>query len=118
MLFALLAGVSVAAWTVCLKLGSTKANAALGAMVITATAFLVNSVVMLVMRAKGHEIGLGLLAYDRGLKVTSSLIIGGTSTGLVLLVGFLVLHEPLTGIRLLAIAMIATGILLLQTQGA
>lgn len=139
MLFALLAGVSVAAWTVCLKLGSTKANAALGAMVITATAFLVNSVVMLVMRAKGHEIGLsregfwllvlagvaasgvdifGLLAYDRGLRVTSSLIIGGTSTGLVLLVGFLVLHEPLTGIRLLAIAMIATGILLLQAQGA
>ena len=58
MLFALLAGVSVAAWTVCLKLGSTKANAALGAMVITATAFLVNSVVMLAMRAKGNEIGL------------------------------------------------------------
>lgn len=138
-LFALLAGVSVATWTVCLKLGSTKVNAALGAMVITATALLVNSVVMIVMRAKGHEISLsregfwllvlagaaasgvdifGLLAYERGLKVTSSLIIGGTSMGLVLLVGFLLLHEPLTWIRLLAISMIATGILLLQAQGA
>ena len=48
---------------------------------------------------------------------TSSLIMGGTSTALVLLVGFLVLQEPLTGLRALAIALIATGIFLLQTQG-
>ncbi|HSF05043.1 MAG TPA: EamA family transporter [Methylomirabilota bacterium] len=137
-LFALLAGASTATWTICLKLGSTQINAALGAMVITGVAFLVNSVAMLVMRAHGHEIVLkpealgllaiagvaasgvdifGLLAYERGLRVTSSLIIGGTSTALVLLVGFIALQEPLTWMRLLAIGLIAAGILLLQAQG-
>ena len=59
----------------------------------------------------------GLLAYERGLRVTSSFIIGGTSAALVLLVGFVVLREPLTWTRLLAIVLIATGILLLQSQG-
>ena len=34
-LLALLSGVSAATWTICLKLGSAKINAALGAMVIT-----------------------------------------------------------------------------------
>ena len=70
-----------------------------------------NSLVLLATRAHGHEIvftrealwlmalagrrrGRGrtssaLLAYDRGLKVTSSFFIGGTSTVLVLLAGFL-----------------------------
>jgi uncharacterized membrane protein len=136
--FALLSGVSAAAWTICLKLGSTRINAALGAMVITAVAFLVNSVAMLTMRARGYEIVLNqeafwllasagiaaagvdifaLLAYDRGLRVTSSLIIWGTSTALVLLVGFLTLKEPLTGVRALAIVLIAAGIFLLQAQG-
>jgi uncharacterized membrane protein len=137
-LFALLSGVSAATWTICLKLGSTRINAALGAMVITAVAFLVNSVAMLTMRAHGHTIELkqdafwvlavagiaaagvdifALLAYERGLRVTSSLIIGGTSTALVLLVGFLVLQEPLSGSRVLAIVLIAAGIFLLQAQG-
>lgn len=136
--FALLAGVSAASWTICLKLGSTKVTAALGAMVITGVAFLVNAVVLLAMRANGHEIvfkpealwllvvaGIaasgvdifGLLAYERGLRVTSSLIIGGTSTALVLLVGFLALQEPLTWLRLLAIGLIAAGIFMLQAQG-
>jgi uncharacterized membrane protein len=137
-LFALLAGASAATWTICLKLGSTKINAALGAMVITAVAFVVNSVAMFAMRAHGHEIVLrqeafwllviagiaaagvdifALLAYEAGLRVTSSLIIGGTSTALVLLVGFLVLQEPLTGVRGVAIALIAAGIFLLQVHG-
>ncbi len=137
-LFALLSGAAAATWTICLKLGSTKINAALGAMVITAVAFLVNSVAMFTMRAHGHEIVLkqdafwvlavagvavagvdifALLAYKRGLRVTSSLIIGGTSTALVLLVGFLALQEPLTGMRALAIVLIAAGIFLLQAQG-
>jgi len=57
-----------------------------------------------------------LLAYERGLRVTS-LIIGGTATTLVLLVGFLILQEPLTGVRALAIGLIAVGIFLLQAQG-
>lgn len=136
--FALLSGVSAATWTICLKLGSTRINAALGAMVITAVALLVNSVAMLAMRARGHEIVLrqdafwilaaagvaaagvdifALLAYERGLRITSSLIIGGTSTALVLLVGFVALHEPLTGVRALAIVLIAAGIFLLQAHG-
>lgn len=138
-LFAVLAGVSAATWTVCLKLGSTKISAALGAMVITGVALVVNSIALLTMKANGQEIvfqreafwllaiaGIaasgvdifGLLAYDRGLKVTSSLIIGGTSTALVLLVGFVVLQEPVTPVRLLAIALIIAGMLLLQWQGA
>jgi hypothetical protein len=49
-LFALLAGVSAATWTICLKLGSTKVSAILRAMVITGVAFLVNAIALLVMR--------------------------------------------------------------------
>ena len=137
-LFAVLAGASAARWTLCLKLGSTKINAALGAMVITGVAFVVNSIAMLTMRAHGHEIVLrqeafwllaaagiaaagvdvfALLAYERGLRITSTLIIGGTSTALVLLVGFVALQEPVTWLRVLAIVLIAAGILLFQAQG-
>ena len=137
-LFAVLAGASAATWTLCLKLGSTKINAALGAMVITGVAFVVNSIAMLTMRAHGHEIVLrqeafwllaaagiaaagvdvfALLAYERGLRITSTLIIGGTSTALVLLVGFVALQEPVTWLRVLAIVLIAGGILLFQAQG-
>ncbi len=93
---------------------------------------------MFTMRAHGHEIFLkreafwllaaagvaaagvdifALLAYERGLRVTSSIIIGGTSIALAQLVGFLVLREPLTGARVLTIALIAAGILLLRGQG-
>ncbi len=136
--FAVLAGVSAATWTVCLKLGSAKISAPLGAMVITGVAFVVNSIALLGMRAQGHEVVLrqeafwllavagvaasgvdifGLLAYERGLRVTSSLIMGGTSTMVVLFVGFVALQEPVTGVRLVAIALIATGTLLLQAQG-
>ena len=59
----------------------------------------------------------GLLAYEHGLRLTSSLIIGGTSTALVLFVGFLLLGEPVTWLRVLAIALVATGILLFQLEG-
>jgi drug/metabolite transporter (DMT)-like permease len=58
----------------------------------------------------------GLLAYERGLRITSSIIIGGTSTALVLVVGFLLLREPITWTRVLAIALVATGILLFQLE--
>jgi uncharacterized membrane protein len=138
MLFALLAGASASAWTICLKLSSTRINAALGAMVITGFAFLVNSAALLAMRSRGQTITFtpeafwllavagvaasgvdifGLLAYERGLNVTASVVIGGTSIALVLLVGFLVLQEPLTWLRVVAIALITAGILLLQAQG-
>jgi drug/metabolite transporter (DMT)-like permease len=137
-LFAVLAGLSAATWTVCLKLASTRITAALGALVITGVALGVNSLVLLATRAHGQEIvftrealwlmvlaGIaasgvdifGLLAYDRGLKVTSSFFIGGTSTVVVLLVGFLLFQEPFTWVRLLAIILIVGGSLLLQAQG-
>jgi drug/metabolite transporter (DMT)-like permease len=137
-LFAVIAGLSAAAYTICLKLGSSRISAVLGAVVITGVAFVVNSIALLAMRSAGHELVLtreglwllaaagiaaagvdvfGLLAYERGLRVTSSFLIGGTSTVVVLLVGFLVLHEPLTWGRLAAIAMIVGGTLLYQLQG-
>ena len=55
-LFAILCGVSAATWTICLKLRSTKINAALGAMVITGVAFVVNALALLAMRTSGQEI--------------------------------------------------------------
>ena len=66
--------------------------------------------------ASGVDI-FALLAYERGLRVTSSLILSGTSTALVLLVGFLALQDPFTWVRLVAIALIVAGMLLLQAQG-
>ena len=55
-LFAMLSGVSVATWTICLKLGSTKINAALGALVISVVALMVNAAAVLTLKAQGHEI--------------------------------------------------------------
>jgi drug/metabolite transporter (DMT)-like permease len=58
-----------------------------------------------------------LSAYASGLRVTSSFVIGGTSTILVLLVGFMVLREPFTWTKLFAVALIAIGVFLLQREG-
>ena len=49
-LLAMLAGASAATWTLCLKLGSTRVTAALGALVVTSGAFVMNAIVLLVMR--------------------------------------------------------------------
>jgi drug/metabolite transporter (DMT)-like permease len=138
LLFAVLAGAAAATWTVCLKLGSTKISATLGAMVVSGIALVANTVAFALMRAGGHQVvfrkeafwllviaGLGasgvdifaLLAYERGLRVTSSLILSGTSTALVLIVGFLALQEPFTWGRLAALALIVAGMLLYQVQG-
>jgi len=138
LLFAVLGGVAAAAWTICLKLGSTKISAALGAMIISGVALLANTAAFALMRAGGQQVvfkreafwlliiaGIGasgvdifaLLAYERGLRVTSSLILGGTSTALVLVVGFLALQEPFTWGRLVALALIVAGMLLYQAQG-
>src|SRR5262249_39818803 len=59
-----------------------------------------------------------LLAYASGLRVTSSFVIGGTSTILVLLVGFIVLREPFTWRKLFAIVLIAAGTFILQRADA
>ena len=95
----------------------------LGAIVITTGALAVNLIVLATMAMRGHEIAaaavdlFGLLAYQHGLRVTSSFVIGGTSTLAVLLAGFLLLHEPFTWGRLLAVVLITAGILLYQVQG-
>lgn len=136
--FAILAGLGAATWTIFLKLASARISAVVGAIVITTGALAVNLTVLLVMKMRGHEtvftreslwllLGagmaaasvdlFGLLAYQHGLRVTSSFVMGGTSTLAVLLAGFLLLHEPFTWGRLLAVALITAGILLYQGQG-
>jgi drug/metabolite transporter (DMT)-like permease len=55
-----------------------------------------------------------LLAYASGLRVTSSFVIGGTSTVLVLLAGFLFLDEPFPWRKLAAIVLVMAGTFLLQ----
>ena len=135
---ALSAGVSMAVYSVFLRLASASIHPVLGAAVITGTAFLVNLVVLLVVKGIGSELpvsakGFGLVmivgaaaafadlltlfAYARGLKVTSSFMIGGTSAVLVLLAGFLALREPFTWTKLLAVGLIVGGMLLLQREG-
>jgi drug/metabolite transporter (DMT)-like permease len=137
-LFALLAGVSMATYTVFLRLASPSIHPALGAAIITGVALLVNASLVLTMRATGAPLAFTstsiyflvvvgvaaacadlftLSAYARGLKITSSFMIGGTSTAIVLLVGFLLLKEPFTWLKLLAVGFIVTGVFLLQREG-
>jgi drug/metabolite transporter (DMT)-like permease len=133
--YALLAGVSMAAYIVALRLASTGTHPVLGTAVITGVAFLINVVVALSIRATGAPIAFSmksfyfllvvgvatagvnlftLLAYASGLRVTSSFVIGGTSTILVLLIGFMFLKEPFTWTKLLAVGLIALGTFLLR----
>ena len=136
-MLALFAGVSMAAYSIFLRLASPGIHPALGATIITGVAFLANLTLTLTMRATGSPVTfttqsvylviivglaaacadlLTLSAYASGLKVTSSFMISGTSTGLVLLVGFIVLREPFTWTKLLAVGLIATGVFLLQRE--
>ena len=138
LLFALSAGVAMAVYSICLRLASPGIHPVLGATVVTGSAFVVNLAMLVVARTAGAEllassrslalVGLvgaaaafadlfTLSAYARGLKVTSSFVIGGTSAALVLLIGFLVLREPFTWLKLLAIVLIVAGVLLLQREG-
>ena len=137
-IFAVLAGLGAATWTICLKLASSRISAVVGAIVITTGALAANLIVLGVMKASGHQTVFsrdslwlllvagtaaasvdlfGLLAYQHGLRVTSSFVISGSSTLAVLLAGFLLLQEPFTWGRLLAVALITAGILLYQAQG-
>jgi uncharacterized membrane protein len=119
-------------------LASPGIHPALGATIITGVAFLANLTLTLTAKASGAPITLTsrsfyfvvvvglaaacadvftLSAYASGLKVTSTLMIGGTSTVLVLLVGFVLLKEPFTWTKLCALGFIAGGIVLLQREG-
>lgn len=138
LLFALAAGAAMAVYSICMRLASPGIHPVLGATVITGSAFAANVVMLVVARTAGAEMRMSsrslalvvvvgvaaacadlftLSAYARGLKVTSSFVIGGTSAALVLLVGFLVLREAFTWLKLLAILLIVAGMLLLQREG-
>jgi transporter family protein len=133
--YALLAGVSMATYIIGLRLASPDVHPALGTAVITGIACLLNVAVALSLWAGGTPITFSvkslnflavvgvataavnlftLLAYASGLRVTSSFVIGGTSTLLVLLVGFLFLKEPFTLTKLIAIGLIVGGTILLR----
>jgi drug/metabolite transporter (DMT)-like permease len=136
--FALLAGASMATYILVSRLAAGGIHPVLGAAVITGAAFVVNAAVLVAVRAAGGTLTASgrsvallaivgaaaacadvftLSAYARGLQATSSLVIGGTSTVLVVVVGFLILREPFTWGKLLALALIAGGIALLQREG-
>ena len=134
-IFALFAGVSMAGYSIFLRLASPGIHPALGATIVTGVAFVANLALTLILCATGSPItprsiylvivvGLAaacadlftLSAYANGLRVTSSFMISGTSTLLVLLVGFLVLRESFTSTKLLAAMLIATGVFLLQRE--
>jgi drug/metabolite transporter (DMT)-like permease len=78
----------------------------------------VNSLLILVGVATAGANLFTLFAYASGLQVTSSFVIGGTSTVLVLLIGFILLKEPFSWTKLLAIALMGAGIFVLQRAGA
>ena len=136
--FALLAGGAMATYIIFSRLAASGIHPALGAVVITGAAFVVNAGVALAMHGSGASLtgssrSVALLAivgaaaacadlftlsaYSRGLQATSSFVIGGTSTVLVLLVGFLALREPFSLMKLVAVGLIMAGIYLLQREG-
>lgn len=128
----------MATYSIFMRLASSGIHPALGATIVTGVAFLVNLTVTIAMKVSGAPIvftptslyfvivvGVAaaaadlftLSAYASGLKVTSTFVIGGTSTVLVLLIGFMVLREPFSWLKLLSVALIATGVYLLQRAG-
>jgi len=134
--YALLAGVSMATYIIGARIASPGIHPALGTAIITGIAFLITATVTLSIRATGVPVAfstkgfsfmilvgvatacVNLLAYANGLRVTSSFVIGGTSTVLVLLIGFVFLKEPFTWRKLFAVALIAAGTFLLQRADA
>ena len=119
------------------RIASPGIHPALGTAIITGIAFLITATVTLSIRATGVPVAFStkgfsfmilvgvatacvnlftLLAYANGLRVTSSFVIGGTSTALVLFIGFLFLKEPFTWTKLFAIGLIAAGTFLLRSN--
>src|SRR5262245_39776638 len=107
--YALLAGLSMATYVIGIRLASSETHPVLGTALITGIAFVLNVAVALAIKATGAPVAFStksiyfllvvgvataavnlftLLAYASGMQVTSSFVIGGTSTILVLVVGF------------------------------
>jgi transporter family protein len=133
--YALLAGVSMATYVIGMRLASSETHPALGTALVTGIAFLLNVAVTLAIKSTGAPVTFStqsvsflvvvgvatacvnlftLLAYASGLRVTSSFVIGGTSTVLVLVIGFMFLKEPFSWVKLLAVGLIAAGTFLLR----
>lgn len=136
-LLALAAGIMSGSYALCLRLAAGGINPALGALIVSATALLFSFGVFIFLRdvssaatlrgaslmilagvaAAGTNIFL-MLAYARGFKLSSSPVATATQMSLVLVVGVVALDEPLGAGRVLALALIAIGVFLLQRTGA
>jgi len=137
-LFAFAAGTMSASYAILLRLGAGSINPALGALIISGVALPFTAIVFAILRvwqpgtmtttrgmslmvlagiAAASTTIFGLLAYARGFKLSSSPLITATQMSIVMLVGFVLLKEPFTLGRLLALILIALGILVLQRQG-
>src|SRR3989454_12753133 len=138
LLLALAAGAMSASYVILLVLGAGSINPGIGALIISGVALPFTAVVFAILRVwhpgtmsttKGLSLMIlagiaaasttvfGLLAYARGFKLSSSPVITATQMSVVLLVGFVFLKEPFSIGRLLALILIALGILVLQRQG-
>ena len=138
LLFAFAAGTMSASYAILLRLSAGSINPAVGALIISGAALPFTAIVFAILRLwhpgttitiKGLSLMVlagiaaasttifGLLAYARGFKLSSSPLITATQMSVVMLVGFILLKEPFTIGRLLALILIALGILVLQRQG-
>ena len=138
LLLALAAGTMSASYAILVRLGAGSINPAMGALIISGVALPFTAIAFAFLRiwhpgtmitTKGLALMMlagvaaasttifGLLAYARGFKLSSSPIITATQMSIVLLVGFVLLKEPFSMGRLLALALIVFGIFVLQRQG-
>jgi uncharacterized membrane protein len=138
LIFAILAGISAATYGTFQKFGSNSINPALGAMIISLVAFLINLFVLIGMKFNGQEVlytnkglillmlaGVGaagidlftLLAFSHGWKITSAPVINAVSFSILLIIGFLILKEPFNLGRVTGLVLIIVGILILQKFG-
>lgn len=138
LLFALMAGVAMAGYSILSRIAAADIHPSLAATIVTGVAFVANLVLMLTLRGTGSPmpftmksvslialVGLAaacadfstLSAYANGMKATSSFLIGGTTTVLVVVIGFAVLREPFSWTKLGAVLLIAVGCLLIQREG-
>jgi len=138
LVLALAAGAMSASYSLCLRLAAGGINPALGALIVSATALPFSLGAFIATRDAPTGVALStrgtvlmilagvfaasttifaILAYSRGFKLSSSPIVVATQMSLVLVVGVVALDEPLGPSRILALALIALGVFLLQRAG-
>src|SRR5215813_8068738 len=135
LLFAFAAGTMSASYAILLRLSAGSINPAVGALIISGVTLPFTAIVFAILRmwhpstmvtGKGLSLMVlagvaaasttifGLLAYARGFKLSPSPLITATQMSVVMLFGFVLLKEPFTLGRLLALILIGLGILVLQ----